>query len=62
MDSPFDKAKKEATTFAWNLLSSASILEAKEKLEGEEDNEKLLIAFDALLDNHCKYLVSEDIH
>ena len=42
MDSPFQKAKKECVTFSWNLLSSISVLEAKEKLNNANDiDEKL---------------------
>lgn len=63
MDSPFQKAKKECTVFSWNLLSSISVLEAKEKLNSaDEVDEKLQTAFDMLIEQHCKYLTSEAIH
>jgi hypothetical protein len=62
MDSPFDKAFQECKTFSWNLLSSISVLDAKEKLYNEQENEKLQMAFDALIEHHCKYLTDETVH
>ena len=59
---PFDKARKECSTFSWNLLSSISVLDAKAKLNNESENEELTKAYDMLLEHHCKYLVSEVVH
>lgn len=62
MDSPFDHAREQCKTFSWNLLSSISVLDAKEKLNNEQENEKLQEAFDMLIEHHCKYLTDEVIH
>ena len=59
---PFDKARKECSTFSWNLLSSISVLDAKSKLNNESENEELIKAYDMLLEHHCKYLMSEVVH
>jgi hypothetical protein len=56
METPFDKVKKECSTFSWNLLSSIHVLEAKEKLNNDSENEELQKAFDMLIEHHCKYL------
>lgn len=62
MDNPFEQARKECSSFYWNLLSSISVLNAKEKLNNENENEKLQQAFDMLLEHHCKFLQDEVVH
>lgn len=62
MDSPFDQAREQCKTFSWNLLSSISVLDAKLKLDNQQENEKLQEAFDMLIEHHCKYLTNEAIH
>ena len=56
METPFDNARKQCSTFSWNLLSSISVLDAKEKLNNNDENEELKKAFDMLIEHHCKYL------
>jgi len=56
METPFDKVHKQCSTFAWNLLSSIQVLEAtKLNIQNEHEN----IAFDMLIEHHCKYLLNE---
>ena len=59
---PFDQARKQCSTFSWNLLSSISVLDAKSKLNNESENEKLQQAFDMLIEHHCKHLTDEVAH
>lgn len=59
---PFDRARKQCSTFSWNLLSSISVLDAKSKLNNESENENLQQAFDMLIEHHCKYLTDEVVH
>lgn len=61
-NTPFDQAREQCKTFSWNLLSSISVLDAKEKLNNEQENEKLQEAFDMLIEHHCKYLTNEVVH
>lgn len=62
MDNPFEQAKKECSSFSWGLLSSISVLDTKEKLNNESENEKLQQAFDMLLEHHCSFLQNEAVH
>ena len=59
---PFDKARKECSNFSWNLLSSISVLDAKQKLNIQNDNEQLQKAFDMLIEHHCLYMKDEVVH
>jgi len=56
METPFDNARKQCSVFSWNLLSSISVLDAKEKLNNNNENEELEQAFEMLIEHHCKYL------
>jgi hypothetical protein len=58
---PFDKAKKQCSEFAWNFLSSLQMLKIKEKLEEtkEEISDESQLLFDNFLENHCKHLTNE---
>jgi len=56
METPFDNARKQCSVFSWNLLSSISVLDAKEKLNNDNENEELKQAFEMLIEHHCKYL------
>lgn len=62
MEAPFDNARKQCSNFSWNLLSSIHVLDAKEKLNNDKDNEELKQAFDMLIEHHCKYLSNEAYH
>ena len=62
METPFDNAHKQCSTFSWNLLSSISVLDAKSKLNKDKENEELQKAFDMLIEHHCKYLLNEVSH
>ena len=62
METPFDKVKQECSTFSWNLLSSISVLDAKSKLNNNEENEELKKAYDMLIEHHCKYLLDGVSH
>lgn len=59
-ETPFDKAQKRCSSFAWNLLSSVQIFCVHDKLDLDilEDQK----SFELLVDNHCKYLKDEVEH
>lgn len=56
---PFDKARKQCSDFAWNLLSSIQVYRVNQTLDTREFDDKESDTFELLLTNHCKHLVNE---
>lgn len=58
-ETPFDKAKKKCSDFAWNLLSSIQVYRVSMQLDTRDFDDKEAATYEQLLSNHCKYLANE---
>jgi hypothetical protein len=58
-ETPFDKARKQCSEFAWNLLSSIQVYRVNQTLDTREFDDKESATFELLLTNHCKHLSNE---
>lgn len=58
-ESPFDKARKQCSDFAWNLLSSIQVYRVNNVIDMKELDDKENARYELLLTNHCKHLSNE---
>lgn len=58
-ETPFDKARKQCSEFAWNLLSSIQVYRVNQTLDTREFDDKEVATYELLLTNHCKHLSNE---
>ena len=59
---PFDKAKMQCSVFSYGLISNISMLNAKQRLESECEDENLKESYEMLIELHCRPLQNGVIH